>query len=109
MNQIQMCDAHEGATRRSATEEGGTRLILRGFGGRCGLLDALAGQVGERVQVARGLAPRHPPGVLLADRRGEAQLQQRVEGAVGGLQDRAEQPVDLGSGVTAASGSRPVR
>src|SRR5882757_6906534 len=49
----------------------------------------------ERGQVPDGLPARDPPGVLLADRRREAELQQGVEGAVRVLHDRAQQPVDL--------------
>src|SRR5680860_696547 len=51
----------------------------------------------ERVEVAGGLAARDPPVPLLADGGGEAQLEDRVERAVGVLQDGTEQPVDLRS------------
>src|SRR5690606_6978115 len=52
-------------------------------------------EVGEGVQVAGRLPAGHPPGVLLADRGGEAQFQQGVEAAVCGLQDLTQQPVQF--------------
>src|SRR6478735_12564605 len=55
-------------------------------------------QMREGVEVAGRLAALRPPGVLLADRAREAQLQQRVEGAVRRLQDRPQQPVELRGG-----------
>ena len=49
----------------------------------------------EGVEVAGGLAALDPPLVLLADRDGEAELEEHVEGPVRVLDHGAEQPVDL--------------
>ena len=55
----------------------------------------LGEEVLEGLQVGGGLAAVLAPGVLAPDRAGEAQLEQRVEVVVGGVEDLAEQPVDL--------------
>src|SRR5690242_4513733 len=52
-------------------------------------------EVLERPEVGGGLAALGAPRVLAADRRGEAQLQEGVEVAVGGLEDLPEHAVDL--------------
>ena len=59
---------------------------------------AFIDEMGERLQVLQRLAPRHPPRPFPADRRGEAQLQQRVEVVVDRLEHLPEYPVDLVGG-----------
>src|SRR5690606_1574368 len=71
------------------------RLVPGSGGARGAGVVRAPGEVGEGLQVAGRLAARDPPLVLLADGGGEAQLQESVEGAVGRLQDLAEQAVDL--------------
>ena len=59
---------------------------------------ALLEPAAERLEVAGGLAAALAPLPLLADRGGEAELEDRVERLVGVGQHRAEQPVDLVGG-----------
>ena len=49
----------------------------------------------EGLEVAGRLAPRQPPLPLLADRAGEAELEDGVERVVGLREHRAEEPVEL--------------
>ena len=62
----------------------------------------------EGLEVARRLAPGDPPLPLLADRAGEAELEDGVEGLVGVGEHRAEDPVELvvGRPRRAAAGRR---
>src|SRR5690349_5305690 len=52
-------------------------------------------EVLEGLEVGQRLPPLRPPGVLAADGGGEAELEEGVEVAVGGLEDLAEDPVEL--------------
>src|SRR5580692_6256048 len=54
------------------------------------------GEARERAQVGQALAALGPPGPFPADRRGEAELEGRVEVLVGVAEHAAEQPVDVG-------------
>src|ERR1700744_5005469 len=59
------------------------------------LLDGALCEVGEGREVRQRLAVLHPPRPLAADRRSEAEFEQRVEASVGVLEHRTEDPIQL--------------
>src|SRR3954468_880395 len=64
--------------------------------GVAGTASASVEEVLEGLQVGEALAALLPPGVLAADRRREAEFEQSVEVAVGGLEHLTEHAVELG-------------